>query len=79
MATLSNITSMNGSATADINPELIVEPKAAAAPAHHDSASLPADGVMLADTTAYRTIDRKFLSHNAGLVCADAARQLINT
>jgi hypothetical protein len=68
MATLSNFTSMNGSATANMNPEPMLEQKAAAAPAQHESASLPADGLLLADTTAYRTVDRKFLSHNAGLV-----------
>lgn len=74
MATLNNFTSMSGSATANIHPEAVVEPKAATAPPQHESASLPADGLLLADTTAYRTVDRKFLSHNAGLVSAKTVK-----
>lgn len=71
MATLSSITSMNGAATAHISTPTTETLKADVAPVsadHHGSTTLPADGIILAEATAYRTVDRKFLSHTDGMV-----------
>jgi hypothetical protein len=71
IATLSSIASINGVSTAhvDVSSAEIVEVYAVpATPQQHGSAALPADGMVLADTTAYRTINDGLLSHTAGLV-----------
>lgn len=71
MATLSNIASMNGAATAhvDVSPTENVKADAVpVTPQQHGSTALPADGMVLADTTAYRTVNHGLLSHTAGVV-----------
>lgn len=70
MATLGNISSLNAGATAHINVDA-EQPKPeqpVAAPQQQEPTTLPADGLVLAEATAFRTVSNKFLSHTAGLV-----------
>lgn len=62
---------MNGAATAHIDKPHVEAPTAVVTPVstdQHGSTTLPADGIVLAEATAYRTVDRKFLSHTDGMV-----------
>jgi hypothetical protein len=72
MATLSNIASMTGAATAHVDADAAQKAPAAPAAAAASGTTLPADGEVLADATAYRTIDHKFLSHTNGVVSCGA-------
>jgi hypothetical protein len=71
IATLSNIASMNVAATAHIDAspvEIVAADAVPVTPQQHGSTALPADGMVLADTTAYRTVNHGLLSHTSGLV-----------
>jgi hypothetical protein len=69
MATLDKITSLSGTATAHtiVHPTETA-PSTAAAAADHQHTTLPADGVVLAESVVYRTINKGLLSHTDGLV-----------
>jgi hypothetical protein len=64
MATLTNI-----AATTQVSPTDNLKADAMViTPQQHGSTALPADGLVLADTTAYRTVNHGLLSHTAGVV-----------
>jgi hypothetical protein len=69
MATLDKITSISGTATVHtVVQPTVTAPSTAAAAADHQHTTLPADGVVLAESAVYRTINKGLLSHTAGLV-----------
>lgn len=69
MATLDKITSLSGTATAHtVNHPSGTAPSTTAAAADHQHHTLPADGVVLAESVVYRTINKGLLSHTDGLV-----------
>jgi hypothetical protein len=76
MATMATLAPMKGAATAhvDVSPSEIVAADAVpVTPQQHGSihgvrTPLPADGMVLAESTAYRTVNHGLLSHTAGLV-----------
>lgn len=93
MATLiSKITAKlptKGAATADTDtaPAVAFKDVAAGMPANqhawqygvYGSIALAAEGVVLAEATAYRTVDRKLLSHTDGMVSPVAMPRLMCT